>query len=434
MIFVILTFASLIVLGVAWFLYRWNIELFLCFLIAIYFQFFYLLPRIAGPDDYKLLLIPIMSVLLFESFLSGNLSLGRYGGWIICFMVISIFGIIVAWSSGQGIALGIKAAKFIPLVVIYFILAGRKMDVEKFTSYFIVMSLAIAFLATIGSIMHGVINLFPGLPHDTMIEQSGRLRITAGQYVISTAAVMAFARYNQSSRLWFLIASIILFAEVFFVQQTRGFIVAVSLGMLVVYVLSHRLTIARISFYLIFTCCCLAFWLLFSGADFSRIGLVKRTQTDVVKQYGSYGGSFQARLNAYDYYWKQLQKNPVTGRGILNFNWEGNPDRRLQQFYGIHLSDIGVMNFLVQAGLIGIVWLVYGLFKLWKDILIYRRHLLVACYFIIGTFTMPTLDMFFRNDSLFLFAVFLGLSSSIIVAAKTDAVPEGPDPWMYQSS
>lgn len=434
MIFAVLTFVSLIMLGIVWFLYRWNMELFLCLLIAIYFQFFYLLPHIIGPDDYKLLLLPIMSVLLFESFLSGNLSLGRYGWWIICFIGISVLGIIVAWSSGQGITLGIKAAKFIPLVMVYFLLAGRKIDANKFSTYFIVMSIAVASLATIGSLTHGAINLFPGLSQDMLVEQSGRFRLTAGQFVISAAAVMAFARYNQSSRIWYLIVSTVLFAEVLFIQQTRGFIVAVLMGMLVVYVLSHKLTIVRISFYLIFAGCCLASWLLLSGADFNRISFVKRTRTDMVRRDGSYGGSLEARLNAYDYYWKQLKNNLVTGRGILNFNWEGNPERRLQQFFGIHLSDIGVMNFLVQAGIIGIVWLLYGLFKLWKDILLYRSHLVIACYFIIGTFTMPTIDMFFRNDSLFLFAVFLGISSGIIAAAETNDVPEGPDPWMCPSS
>ncbi len=432
MIFIILTCISLSVLSIAWFLYRWNMELFLCLLIAIYFEFFYLLPRISGPDDYKLLLLPIMLVLLYESFVSGNLSLGRYGWWVICYVGISVFGIVVAWSSGQGISLGIKAAKFIPLVMVYFLLAGRKINVEKFSTYFILMSLAVAALATISFLTHGTINLFPGRPLDIVVQESERLRITAGQFVISAAAVMAFARYNQSSQITFLPASALLFAEVLFVQQTRGFIAAVFLGMLVVYVLSHKLTMVRISFYLIFAGCCFAFWLLLSGADFNSISFVKRTRTDMIRRDGSYGGSLEARLNAYDYYWEQMQKKPITGRGILNFNWEGNPERRLQQYYGIHLSDIGVMNFLVQAGLVGIVWLLYGLVKLWKDILLYRKHLVVACYFIIGTFTMPTLDMFFRNDSIFLFAVFLGLSSGIISVAQNDAAPEVPDPWMYQ--
>ena len=434
MIFAILTCISLVVLGVAWFLYRRNMELFLCFLIAIYFGFFYLLPRIMEPDNYKLLLLPMILVLMFESFLSGNLSLGRYGWWVICFMGISLFGIMVAWSSGQGISLGLKAAKFIPLVMVYFLLAGRKINTEKFSTYFIVISLAVASMATISSLTHGAINFFPGIPQDMLIEQPGRLRITAGQFVISAAAVIAFARYRQSSSIRFLLASAALLGEVIFVQQTRGLIVAILLSMFVVFVLSRELTMLRVSMYFLFTGFCLASWLLLPSVDFSSIGFVKRTQTDMVRRYGSYGGSLQARLNAYDYYWKQLQKRPITGRGIWNFNWEDNPDKRMQEQYGIHLSDIGVMDFLVQAGLIGIVWLAYGLFRLWKDILLYRKYLVAACYFIIGTFAMPTIDMFFRNDSLFLFAVFLGLSSSIIEDAKTDAVPEGPDPWMCLSS
>src|SRR3990170_8917107 len=207
MIFVILTCISLAVLIVAWFLYRRNMELFLCLLIAIYFEFFYLLPRIMGPDDYKLLLLPMILVLLFESFVSGQLSLGRYGWWVICFMGISLFGIIVAWSSGQGISLGIKAAKFIPLVMVYFLLAGRKINAEKFSTYFIVMSLAVASMATISSLTHGTINFFSGRPLDILVQEPESLRITTGQFIISAAAVMAFARYNQSSRIRFLFAS-----------------------------------------------------------------------------------------------------------------------------------------------------------------------------------------------------------------------------------
>ncbi|MBI5237017.1 MAG: hypothetical protein HY887_01150 [Deltaproteobacteria bacterium] len=408
-------------------------ELFLCFLVAVNFEFFYLLPPIAGPDNYKLLLLPMMLVLFFESFITGNLLLGRYGWWVLCFMAISVFGVMVAWSSGQGISLGIKAAKFIPLAMVYFLLAGRKMDAQKFSTYFIVMSLAVASLATISSVTRGAINFFPGLPGE-LVEQSGRLRVTAGQFVISAAAVIGFARYRQSLRFWPLLASAALLGEVIFVQQTRGFIIAIFLSMFVVFIMSRELTMPRVSMYLLFTGFCLASWMMIPSVDFSSIGFVKRTQADMMRRSGSFGGSLQARLNAYDYYWKELQKKAITGRGILNFNWKDNPDKRLQQNYGIHLSDIGVMDFLIQTGLIGAVWLAYGLLRLWKDILLYRKHLAVACYFIIGTFTMPTIDMFFRYDSLFLFAVFLGLSSSVIMSAKTDAFTQGPDPWMFQLS
>ena len=193
--FIILTCASLIMLGVVWFLYRWNMELFLCLLIAIYFQFFHLLPSVVG---YKFLLLPMLLVLLFVSFVSGELSLGRHGWWVIGFLCISLFGGIVSWSSGEALCLGIKAAKYIPLVMVYFLLAGRKINTEKFSTYFIVMSLAVASLATISSLTHEAINFFPGIPRHMLVEQSGRLRFTAGQVVISAGAGMAFARYKQS--------------------------------------------------------------------------------------------------------------------------------------------------------------------------------------------------------------------------------------------
>lgn len=425
MIFAILTCISLVVLGVGWFLYQRNIELFLCLLIAMYSEFFYLLPRISGPEDYKLLLLPMITILLFESLLTGKLALGRYGWWVLSFLAISVMGVFVAWFSGQSILLGIKAAKFIPLTMVYFLLAGRQIKIEKFSTYFILMGLAVASIALICFATHGAVNPFPGIEQDKLFVLFGKPRLTVGQFVISAAAVVAFARYKQNSSIIFLLASVALFGEVVFIQQTRGFIVAILLSMFIVYMLPSKLTPLRISFNLILTGGFFCSWLLLSGADFSSFSVVKRTKTDFAKRGGSYGGSAQARLNAYRYYWEQIQQHPIAGRGIYNFNWEGNTENRLQEYEGIHLSDIGIIPFIVQAGLVGIIWIVYGLLNIWKDIWVFRNNLVISSYFIIGTFTMPTLDMFLRKDSLFLFAVFLGLTSSIIVAVNSDAVPEG---------
>ncbi len=423
MIFAILACVSLVTLGVSWFLYLRNLELFLCLLIIINFEFFFLLPKFVG---YQYLLLPMIFILLFVNYLSGKLSFGRYGWWVICFIVISIFGIFVAYQEGQGFSLGIKAAKFIPLVLVYFLLAGRQINVEKFSNYFIIMSLAVAFLATISSFTHGAINFFPGIPRDMLVDQFGRLRITSGSFVISAASVMAFARYQQSSFIRFLYASAALFGEVVVVSQTRAAITAIVLSMFVVYVLSHKLTTLRVAFYLILSGLFMIAFLVLQHSDLSGVEFVKRTETDLAKRGGSYGGSLQARLNAYDYYWKEMQKHLITGRGMINFNWEEDKEKKLQEYYGIHLSDIGIVHFLVQAGLIGFVWLLYGLFRLWKDIFLFRGYLCIACYFMIGTFTMPTIDMFLRvEDSMFLFAVFLGLFSSMIMNVKPGVVPAG---------
>ena len=425
MIFAILICISVTVLGAGWFLYRRNIELFLCLLIAMYSEFFYLLPRIDGPEDYKLLLLPMISVLFFESLINRKLAFGRYGWWLLSFLTISVLGVFVAWFSGQSLSLGVKAAKFIPLVMVYFLLAGRQIQVEKFSNYFILMGFAVTSVALIFLVTNGAINPFLGVGQEKLLDHLGKPRITIGQYVVSAAALMAFVKYKKNSSIMFLFASVALFGEVVFIQQTRGFILAILLSMFIVYMLSSKLTPLRISFYLILTGAVCCSWLLFSDADFSSFSLVKRTRSDFSKQGGSYGGSAQARLNAYTYYWKQIQQRPIVGRGIYNFNWEGNSEKRLQEYEGIYLSDIGITHFIVQAGLVGAIWIIYGLLKIWKDVWGYRKNLVVSCYFIIGTITLPTLDMFLRKDSLFLFAVFLGLSSSIFVAVNSDAVSEG---------
>jgi hypothetical protein len=415
MVFALLSCISLLVLISCWFLYGRNLELFLCLLIAINFEFFSMLPKFVG---YKYLLLPMIAVLMFEGFVTRKLALGRYGWWVISFLAISCMGVVVAWSLGQGMVLSLKTAKFVPLVLIYFLLAGRRIDVDKFAGYFIGMSLVVASLATVCYLTHGAVNFFPEIPAYALVGDSGRLRITAGQFVISAAAVVAFARFTGSSRWRYLLAAGALFAEVVFAQQTRGFVAAIFLSMCVIYVLSYRLTMLRFACYLVFGVCCLSAWLYLSGVDLSGLDFVKRTQGDFKSRSGKYGGSLQGRLNAYLYYSKEIQKYPLTGRGLQNFNWEKNPEKSLQKYSGISLSDIGIVHFLVEAGLVGGVWLLYGLLKLWRDVFRLRRHLVVASYFIIGTITMPTLDMFLRqDDTQFLFAVFLGLVSSMTLRA-----------------
>jgi len=414
MIYAVLVSIAISVLLLCWIFYRRNIELFLCLLIAINFEFFHLLPRIKGPDDYKLLLLPIVLILLAESLLSRKLALGRYGWWVVAFLGISIMGVVVANFSGQSLSLGIKAVKFVPLILVYFVLQGRAINTQKFVNYFVIMALTIAGIATVQYFLHDKIIIFTALPKDLLFGIQGPIRITVGQFVIAAATVVAAARYFQSSNLLFLIAAAGLFLEIVFIQKTRGFIAGVFLSIFTVYILSHKITLLRISFYLIFAGLFMGSWLMISDVKIDRIAIIDSTRLDIEKQRGS----FQGRINAYMYYWKEIQKKPLTGRGLFNFNWEGNSEKKIQQI-GIHLSDIGITHFIVQAGLIGLIWLIYGLFRMWLDIIYNSEAIIVSSYFVVATFTMPTLDMFLRVDTLFLFAVFLGLTSYMYPVSKS---------------
>jgi hypothetical protein len=414
MIFAVLICISLAILGVCWFFYRRNIELFLCILIALYFELFYLAPQIQGPDNYKFLLLPIIIILMFESIITGKLALGRYGWWVISFLLISVVGIIVAYFSGQSLDLGIKAAKYVPLILVYFLLSGRDIDAHKFSRYFIAMALIVAAIAAIQYFLPPKFILFTGMSDVMKLLRLESPRVSIGQFVISAAAVMAFAQSKRSSNWFFLFAAFVLFLEVLFIQQTRAFIVSVFLSMVLVHFLSHKLTMLRISSMLIIAGVFLSA-LLIVGADIYDIGLVKRTETDIVQRKGSY----QGRIVAYTYYWKEIEKKPLLGRGLLNFNWKENKENILQQEKGIHLSDIGITHFFVQAGLVGFLWFIYGLFQIWRDIFRFREYMFISSYFILATFTMLTIDMYLRVDSMFLFASFLGMFSTTTFTNNT---------------
>lgn len=377
-------------------------------------EFFYVAPTLYGPDPYKLLVLPIIVILLFERFVTGKLSLGWFGGWVISFLGIALFGVIVGYFYGQSLALGIKAAKFVPFMLAYFLVAGRPIDADKFSRYFVAMALGVGAIATIQYFLPPDTFILTGMSEKMKLAKLENPRLTIGQFVVPVAAVMAFAQYKRNFSAFFLIAAVLLLLECIFIQQTRVIIAGIFLSLVVVYLLSTKLTILRVSFFLILAGIFLGTFLVVR-ADVSNLAPIKETRLDIEKRRGSY----QARVNAYTHYWQEIGKKLVFGRGLLNFNWQGNKDKYLQHQKGVHLSDIGIFQFFVQAGLLGFLWFIYGFFKLWGKIFRYRDYVSIASYFILGTFTMPTIDMFLRFDSMFLFAVFLGIFSTVTWVNKS---------------
>jgi hypothetical protein len=232
---------------------------------------------------------------------------------------------------------------------------------------------------------------------------------------------MAFVKYGLKFSLKFALVAGLLLLEVLFIQQTRMLIAALILSMILIYALSHKLTALRMAAYSVCAGLLVALMLALPMSGLKEISLVKRTTTDIQQRKGSY----QARVNAYNYYWNEIKKRPLFGQGILNFNWEGNQERKLWQL-GLHLSDIGMIHFVVQAGIIGFIWLMWAFFKIWRDIFRFRLLLPISSYFVVATFASPTIDMVLRSDSLFLSFAFLGILSSTISSGKTDAAPEKP--------
>lgn len=418
MIHLILFSLSIGVLLLTWFLYRRNIELFLILLIALNFELFYFIPGPAGAGGYQILLLPILVILTVERILFGRFSSGRYGIWLLLYVGISFIGLVVASLYGQPLLLGIKAAKFVPLIFIYFLVNGREVDGIKFSKYFILMSLVIAGFTTIQYFLPPNQTIFLNMPEAMKLARQESPRLTIGQLVIPVASVMAYAIYRQSSHKGYLILSLLLFLQVFFVQQTRMLIAGVLLSLLIVHLLfTSGMSLQRLSAWLLLTGLLLIGFIIL-GSELSRVAMVQRTKEDVQYKRGSY----HARILAYQHYWGEIFQRPLWGRGLLNFNWKGNQDRYLQQHKNLHLSDIGTTQFFVQSGLLGIIWFLFGFVKIWGDLLLRQRKSLWASYIVLATITMPTIDLFLRTDSLMPFCLFLGLLSTDI-SRRVNPIP-----------
>lgn len=399
-------------LVLAWVLYYHNIELFACLLIAVNFEFFFMLPMLGRFPVYRLMNVMLVLLLVLVRLLRGDLALGRYGFWVLLIIPISIMAILKAYCSGQSLLLGLKATKFVPILLSYFLFVGKDLNPERFTAGLVLMAFGITAMVVVHSIFAGTFNPFWGLSTEMrealITERLGRSRNAIGSFAIAVASVSAFACFLRNRHSWLaLIAAIALFFEIAFVTQVRMLIIAVIVTMLFLYVRARRLSTPQVCVLISVSLLMVLAWDLLSTQMIRHSELAALTTEELTRKTGS----VEARLITYAYYWKGLLKDPLLGSGALNFDWVGNPERRLQE-QGIHLSDIGVMHFFVKTGFIGFLWLALGLLLMWKDSIFHGTASIATGYLVMATIAMPTLDFFLRNDTMLLFGIFSALLSN----------------------
>jgi hypothetical protein len=411
MLYAIILCVSILALFALLPIYYFNKELFLCSLIVISSEMFYLTPKIGQYyNNYKLFLLIIITIMFIAVSINNKLNMGRYGLWVIGYIIITFIAVSTAYFAGQDIMLGIKAAKFAPLILIYFVVTSSEINIEKFLKYFITMGVVLAGLITIQYAFMDHFNLFIGMPKEMLSERLGRARIAFGGPLIVSAAVAAIVRFMQTKKIPYLIVGGFLFFQMLYILQTRAFIAAFPISLLIIYLFINKLSIQRIITMIFFVSLLSVISLYYvQKSDIENIRMVKMTKEDIKRGRGSYG----ARIAAYDYYWNVIKENPFLGQGLRNIVWVGSKENSLRQI-GINLSDIGIMHLFVQSGILGMLWFIPGIIMIWIDILRYKNGATASFYIVIATITMPTIDLFLREDTLFIFAIFLGLFSLYI--------------------
>jgi len=215
-------------------LYYRNFELFLCLLIAVNFNFFHLIPRIGSSDQYQESLLVVLLFYLFEEYIAqdhilhkkniGSLaspSTGIYRNLVLGYFAIVTMGLWVAFYNGQSLVLGVKSFKFYPLILVYFLIIKRGLNVEKFTCYFLWMAIAIAALVFIQFLIYGKMSLFFFYENSAYkvrgIGTDRGLRLIEGSTIIFIGMITAFAKWLKTHRVQFLCMAIFLLTHIFIV-------------------------------------------------------------------------------------------------------------------------------------------------------------------------------------------------------------------------
>jgi len=386
--------------------YQNHPELFLCLLIIINFEFFYLFPQIGEYNTYNIILLPILALLLLEMIVLGKIRFESLsiGILITLFIGMLALGVLIANGNDQPILLGLKAIKFQLLILIYFVVVSKDIQVEKFGKYLIGVSFCIMVLGDLDVAFFDGNLILSNVPEKDLKERLGRIRFAVGYEIISISCLIAFCILLKTSSKLYGVLFLLFFIHILFVLQTRMIIAGIILSCIIIFLFIRNITPAVVILATLLVL--LAFpTTMLVGKMFQKIGLVKQTVEDIQKK----AASWQGRVNAYEYYLSKISDSPLWGYGYENFNWEKNPEKRLKS-RGIHKSDIGITHFIYKNGAFGLFWFI-GLIivVVWHCWTIRASSSVLLAYFSLAFCTLLTLDFFFKNRSILLLGIFLGL-------------------------
>lgn len=399
------------------FLYTKNTELYICILIWINFDFFYLVPQIGQYDNYPLLILPTLILIIAEFLIRGKLKFGKSSGILVsCFCALLILGVLTAYTNGQSLVLGLKAIKFSLLILIFFTVTSQHVNIEKLGDYIIFMSLIlVAFL---------FIDLFVIQKNMLFVDsekylntRGGGLRFSVGYYVIAIACIFSFIKFLKKMSFIHLSIFLVIACYIFFVIQTRMLIFGVFLSCFSIVVILNKISPGLI-ISILFLSLLAASSILLVGNYFTKVGIVEQTITDVEKKRGNY----QARVLGYSYYLNKISKSPIWGYGYENINWDKSIEIQLQE-NGIYKSDIGITHFFYENGVLGMFWFfAMVLIVLKKTWLFKDKYPEVIVYFILSFSVMVTLDFLFDDSTILLFGIFLGILARLEIQEHENTV------------
>jgi hypothetical protein len=401
------------------FLYFKQFELLILLSLIINHNIFYLLPmEPLGRYSYGSLLPVVLFLTIVAAVLmkleKRDAARTPFGLFIISFLIILAVGVLNSYAAGQSLTMGLKKAMVVYFpALFYFVFLSKRIEIDKLLNYIVITGVCLSLFNNLQYLFYDKFRIFY---YSSDLMRAGHLRFLVGGFFTIYAPLVSLSLYLIKKKKIFLLAFIYMLSTVILQGQTRavilGFIVAVPF----IFYLARRIDMKRIVFFGIpFG---VVLYLLIPVLQSSQWGDVYQlTQQEILNREGNWGG----RLDAYNYYAKEVLQSPIIGRGIWNDMYDAylgnNPEDRGASGFG--LPDIGIMTFLFRFGLVGAIWLALLFSKVYRTFSAkYVKaggqipYFLVG-YFLFGLTTLLTIDCFTQQEVIIYLALNLALLSQM---------------------
>jgi hypothetical protein len=394
-------------------LYLKQFEVFMLVVLIVNQELFALISReaIGGRyfRDFLLLVLPLTMVWYF--FRKKEEGEVNYSLYVAGFVVLGILAVLVAHFNGQPLILGIKEFRSYFLLFYYFVFMARKIDQTKFFKLVIVTGVILMFLNNLQYFLFGDVSIFHHRLEHIPVGRAGQMRFLLGGFFTIFAPIVALGEYLRTKKNIYLAAYGYMMATVVIQGLTRAVIWGLLATLFLLLYLAGRINFIR-TLSIGIPIIALLVWLapLVQSSVFGKLYELTRYE------FSGRRGNIGVRLDAYEYYIAETMKSPIIGRGIWNEAYEGrSPEDVTEQ--GLHLSDIGMMSVFFHSGLLGLIWLVLLLVKIYRTSferlgkLKKHIHYALIGYFIFSLSTMLTLDSLTRARTILYLALVLALLS-----------------------
>lgn len=396
-------------------------EVFILLVLLINHEFFYLTPRLgtASKDyQYQGLLYFILLITGAWYFIKRKEKYEEnFNKIVIALLLVVLMGVFNSYFQGQSIMSGLSAARGYFLILFYFVFMSKNIDSQKLFNFLIIAGVLLSIVNNIQYVFFKEIDIFSVSKE---IERAGQLRFMQGGFFVIFSSLIAFGEYIRTQKKAYLVVSVYMVSTVVIQGQTRVIYGGLIIAMLFILILAKKINFARA--------------VLIGGPLFVLIILLSPIiqSTFLGKLYGmtkyeitEQEGGVRIRLDAYDYYFREIKESPVIGRGVWDPGFSGyNPEKTKDK--DIYLGDIGISSLLFRFGLVGFIWLILLLVKVYKlsffnlGRLKEKVHLGLIGYFIFCISIMVTINRITHHRSIIYLALVLALLSQMKSTEQED--------------